>query len=292
MTTASTSVTTGVRLSHAVRSEWTKVRSIRSTYICLGLAVIFALGLAILVPSLIAHHWAERSFSDKANYDPTSVPLVGVGLAQLVIGVFGALVITSEYSSGSIRTTLAAVPKRGTLLCAKAIVLGILVLIVGEIMTFASFLVGSSVLLASGGRVMKANETLAQQLASTHIPVATLATPGIAIAVFRSGLYLALITLFVLGLGFIFRNTAGTIATFVAIILIVPAILGALPQSISRPIVEHMPSSLGSAMMSSHQRTTDFAGNLLSPWPAAALLTLYVLALLLIAWALLNRRDA
>ena len=280
------------KFTHAVRSEWTKVRTIRSTWICLGLAVLFAVGLSILVPSLVAHHWSTRSLADKANYDPTSIPLVGVGLAQLVIGVFGALVITSEYSSGAIRTSLAAVPRRGVLLGAKATVLGVLTLVVAEIITFTSFLVGSSVLLASGGRTIGANESLVQQLTSTHIPVATLATPGVAAAVFRSGLYLTLLILIVLGIGFIVRNTAGTIAIFVALILIIPAILGALPQSISRPIVEHMPSSLGSAMGSTHARTTDFAGTLLNPWAATLLMMVYAAAVLLIGWFTLNRRDA
>ncbi len=283
---------TGSRFTNAVRSEWTKIRTIRSTWICLGLALVLGIALSILVPSLVAHNWAHRGLQDKANYDPTSLPLVGVGLAQLVMGVFGALVITSEYSSGSIRTSLAAVPRRGIFLGAKATVLGFLTFVVAEILTFAAFLVGSSVLLASGGQTMKPNETLAQQLMASHIPVATLATSGVALAVFRSGLYLALITLFVLGLGFIIRNTAGTIATFVAIILIIPAILGVLPASIKRPIVEHMPSALGSSMASTHQRTTDFAGTLIDPWGATALLAIYVLVMLLLAWVLLKRRDA
>jgi hypothetical protein len=282
----------GSHFTNAVRSEWTKIRTIRSTWICLGLAVFVGIGLSILVPSLVAHNWATRGISDKANYDPTSLPLVGVGLAQLVMGVFGALVITSEYSSGSIRTTFAAVPRRGILLSAKATVLGILTFFVAELFTFAAFLIGSSVLLASGGRTINPTDTLAQQLTSSHIPVATLSTSGVAFAVFRSGLYLALITLFVLGLGFIIRNTAGTIATFVAIILIIPAILGVLPHSISRPIVEHMPSALGSSMASTHQRTTDYAGTLINPWGATALLAIYVIIILLIAWALVKRRDA
>ncbi|HWG72526.1 MAG TPA: ABC transporter permease [Acidimicrobiales bacterium] len=257
------------RLSDVVRSEWTKLRTVRSTYFTLGVAVVLIVGLGALISFEIGSHYQNSGRLDRATFDPTNSSLASVTFGQLAIGVLGVLVITSEYASGMIRTTLQAMPRRGWLLAAKAGVFGVTALVVGEVSSFAAFFIGQP-LLKSG-----------------PAPYATIGQPGVARAVFASGLYIALAGLLALGIAVLIRHTAGAITVVVALYFVLPGVANALPTSWQQPIEEYLPSGTGRAMAAVvHQP------HFLTPWPAVGVLCIYVVVVMAAAAWSLQRRDA
>jgi ABC-2 type transport system permease protein len=195
---------TGMR--QVVRAEWFKLRSLRSTTWTLLATVLGSLGVTVLATNSVQRHGPSMGF------DPTNHSLTGLALGSLTIGVLGVLAITAEYSSGTIRSTLAATPRRPVLFGAKAIVVGLVSLVVGEVLTFACFAIGQGVL-------------------SGRAPTASLSDPGVLRALVLTGAYLALLGLFGLGLGVIIRHTAGAIATYVGVIFLIPIFLQPLSSS-------------------------------------------------------------
>lgn len=279
-------------LRQQIASEFTKLRSVRSSWVCLVLMVVLSIGFSILFPAIIANGWSTRSPAERINFDPVSVTQFGIIFGQLVIAVFAILAITPEFSNGSIRSTLAAQPRRSDVIAAKAIVLAVTTFVVTEICSFAAFFVGRAVLLAFGGHAVAGELTMAQQLKATAAPVLSLGAPGVLQAVFGGGLYLTLIALIALGLGILLRSTPGSISLFVALLLIIPGVFQALPHSISHLVEPRLPSNLGAAMTSVHVRSTDFGGQLLSPWLAVGLMVLYSVLLVGLGLWRFSRRDA
>jgi hypothetical protein len=279
-------------LRHAIRSEWTKLRSVRSTWISLAVIVVAGIGLSALVSNVEATRWANLGPVDRAQFDPVRFSQTGEFISQFVVGVLGALVVTSEYSTGSIRTTLAAMPRRTTVLVAKAMVVGAVVFVVTQITAFISFFVSQEVLTAHGGKALPAGSSIVTQLRTSVIPVVTLANGGAVRAVILCGVYLTLLTLIALGIGFILRHSAGAISLYVGLLLVIPLVIGILPSSISGSIEKYLPSNLGLAMIVVTTRKTDFAGVLLSPWAATGLLALYAAIIVALACWVLARRDA
>ena len=153
----------------ALRSEWTKLRSVRSTFWALAVTVVLGIGLGAAISAAAAHGYAKSSASSKLSWDPTAVSTSGMAIASLAIAVLGVLCISSEYSSGMIRTSLIAVPKRGRVLAAKSLVFAAVTFVVGEVTSFAAFFAG-------------------QALISGHAPHAALGDPGVARAVTGTGL--------------------------------------------------------------------------------------------------------
>jgi ABC-2 type transport system permease protein len=247
-------------------SEWTKLRSVRSTRYSLAAAVLFTIGLAALACAVVAHHYPSMSAHDKADFHPLEVNLVGVQLAQLAIGILGILVITAEYSTGMIRASITAVPKRLPVLWAKALVYGLVTAALMIPAVLITFLVGQAI------------------LSRHHINIGFTA-PGVARAVIGAALYLTVVGLFGLGLGTIVRNTAGGIATFVAIMFVLPPLMNVLPASWNDAASPYLPLAAGEAIMS----TTG--GNHLSPWVGLALFCGYAAAALGVGAVLLVRRD-
>ncbi len=190
-------------LRQAVNAEWTKLTSLRSTTWALLATVVGTLAVCVFSAHSATHHPARWY----QGFDPTNQTMAGLALGSLVIGILGILVITGEYGTGTMRSSLAATPQRSVLLSAKVIVVGLLALVLGEVLSFGSYFVGSAVL-SSGGA-----------------PTATLGQPGVLRAVVESGAYLALVALFGLGLGTIIRHTAGAIAAFVGATLLLPILL-------------------------------------------------------------------
>jgi hypothetical protein len=267
MTRSATRAEPGYGFRSAARMEWLKLRSVRSTGWVLLVFAAGMIGLAILV--MIHQHWATMSAPDRASFDPTELSFAGLSIGQLALGVLGALVITTEFSSGMIRATLAAVPRRSLLLAAKAAVLGAVTLVVGEIFAFAAF--------AAGELVLK-----------SPAPHATLGQPGVLRAVLMAGAYPALIALIALGLGAVIRHTAGAISAVVGILFVLPLILLPLGESVQNSVGQFMPmliaeNSLTAVKAQSHT---------LSPGIGFGVLCLYaVVALAVGTWALV-RRDA
>ena len=207
-----------------------------------------------------------------------------------MVGVLGALVITSEYATGSIRTTLSVTSKRRTVLAAKLLVTGAVVAVVAEVTAFASFFVGQSVLLAHGAKALPAGSSILTQIRSAAIPYVSLSDGGALRAVFLSGIYLLLLSLLACATGFVLRHTAGAIAAFVGVLLVLPLIVSVLPTTVAHSFEKYLPSNLGLAMTLVTTRKTDFAGVLFTPWTAAGLLALYtVLAVGLAGWLLVHR---
>jgi len=258
--------------SNVLRSEWTKLRSVRSTYWTLLAAVIATVGISALISSIYASQYSTMSASSRAHFDPTSFSLNGIFLAQLAIGVLGVLVITSEYSTGAIRSTFAAVPQRRTVLAAKATVFTAVTLAVGVVSSFAAFFIGQAILSTQG--------------IQAHI-----GDPGVLRAVAGGGIYLAVLGLFALALGTLIRHTAGAISAVFGIVLVLPILVSTLPASWSNSIAKYLPSNAGQAI----GRTVQGAGRggpSLSPWVGMGVFCLYAAVTLAIAAVALRRRDA
>jgi ABC-2 type transport system permease protein len=256
-----------VTQARVLLSEWTKLRSLRSTRYSLLAAVLLTIGIAALACGVVAHHWAHMSAHDHADFHPLEVNLAGVQIAQLALGVLGVLVITGEYSTGMIRATMTAVPKRLPVLWAKTLVFGAVALALAIPSTLIAFLVGQSI------------------LARHHIDIA-FTHPGVARVVFGAALYLAVIGLFGLGLGAIVRNTAGGIAAFAGIMFVLPPLMNVLPLSWNNAASPYLPLSAGQAVMALTR-----GSNQLAPWTGFGLLCAYTAASLLVAAVLLVRRD-
>jgi ABC-2 type transport system permease protein len=277
---------------HAFVSEWTKLRSVRSTWICLVIIVIAGIGLSALISNLEAGRWNTITLAERANFDPVRFSQAGIFISQFVVGVLGALVVTSEYSTGMIRTTLTTVPHRLNVLFSKKAVLGLVILVVGEFTAFASFFVSQLVLVAHGGKTLPTNATILSQVTAKSIPVVSISSPGVFRAVALSGLYLVILALIAMSIGFIVRSTAGAISLFVGVLLVIPLIINILPSSISNHIEPYLPSNLGLAMVVVATKKTDFAGTLLGPWHAFIILVIYAVIVMVIGGWLLQRRDA
>ncbi len=179
--------------------------------------------------------------------------------------------MSAEYGTGTIRATLAAVPHRTLVLAAKAAVFGAVAVVVGLVSSFAAFFLG-------------------QALLTEPTPHAVLAQPGVTEAVIGSGLYLAVLGLFALGIATVVRHTAGSIAVFVGILLVLPLIVQALPASIRLHVTKYLPATVGFVMSST--RTQGFGAPVFSPWGGFALLCGYTAAALVVGGVLLVRRDA
>ncbi|MGH9046436.1 MAG: ABC transporter permease [Acidimicrobiales bacterium] len=251
-----------------LRSEWTKLRTVRSTVWTLGITIALGIGVSALATAETSAHWSTMSPSSRLTFDPTGTSLIGIFIGQFALGILGALAVSAEYGTGTIRATFSAAPRRSGVLIAKIIVFGIVALIVAEVVAFVAFFVGQALLTAP----------------ATH---ATLGSPGALREVVGSGLYVGVLGLFSLGLATIIRHTAGAISAFVGILLVLPLIVAALPNSISIDVRRFLPDRIGATMISLHN-----GSNVFSPWIGFLVLCGYALAALVVGGILLVRRDA
>jgi ABC-type transport system involved in multi-copper enzyme maturation permease subunit len=231
----------------------------------LGVTVALGIGVSALATAETRAHWSTTS---QGGFDPISTSLIGVFIGQFAIGILGALVISAEYGTGTIRATFSAAPRRPLVLAAKTVVFGTVALVVAELVSFLAFFLGQFLLSAP----------------ATH---ATLASPGAVRAVVGSGLYVCVLGLFSLGLATIIRHTAGAISAFVGILLVLPLIVQALPSSIEFDVRRFLPDRIGADLISN----SAFSGAF-SPWLGFLLLCGYAAAALVIGGVLLARRDA
>jgi ABC-type transport system involved in multi-copper enzyme maturation permease subunit len=249
-------------------SEWTKLHSLRSSRWSLLVAVVFTIGLPLLFATVTATHWAHMSPHERADRHPLDIALAGVNLSQLAIAVLGVLIITGEYSTGMIRASFTAVPKRLPVLWAKLGVFGLVVLVLSV----------PSVLLAFWGSQAILEQHHILQISFTH--------PGVPRAVFGGALYLVVVGMFAMAIGAIVRNTAGGIATFAAIFFVIPPLLNLLPTSWNDAISKYLPDAAGRDVFSLTHGPHDLA-----PGPGFALFCGYTLIAIAIAAVLLVKRD-
>ena len=254
------------RVVHVMRAEWVKLRSVRSVRWVLAAMIVGTLALGITDCLVEASDWAHMTAASRARFDPANISLAGLAFAPLAIGIAGVLVMSGEYGSGLIRSTLAAVPRRRLLLVAKAAVLAAVALALSEVTVFTAFLAGQAVL---AGRA----------------PHATLGQPGVLRAVALSGAYLALLALFGLGLGAVIRRSAGAIAAYAGLVLVLPYVLLALPGNPARFVPETM-------LASSVAAVRPQAHYLPPGWEGFALMAVYAAVTLAAGGWLLSRRDA
>ncbi|HEY2506661.1 MAG TPA: ABC transporter permease [Streptosporangiaceae bacterium] len=258
-----------VRLADAVRMEWLKLKTLRSSRWLALITVAGVIGIGLAVLTYYPGHYAHMNAASKASFDPTNQGFTGMVLGQLTAGIAGVLMMTSEFSSGSIRATLAAVPRRRMLLAAKALVLAVTVLLIGEVTGLITFLIGQYVVLQS-------------------VPVhASLAQAAPLRAVLMIGAYLPLMALLGLGLGAMIRHTAGAISALVGLVFALTTIFAVLPASILHAYGRYLPMVIAENSLSA-VKPDPYS---LSPWAGFLLLCGYVAAALLgAAW--LSRRDA
>jgi len=253
--------------ARVVHSEWTKLRSLRSTRYSLIGAVVLMVGIALIACAATVNNWASMSPLDRATFDPLTQSLRGIDGAVLAIGVLGVLWITGEYTTGSIRSTFAAVPRRLPVLWAKAGVLGAVTLVLSIPAALGAFFAGQAILGQKG-----------ISIAFTH--------PGVPRAVIGAALFLTVLALFSLGLGAVIRSTAGGIFAVVALVYVVPGLIHTLPTNWENAIWPYLPTNAGEAITSIHPDP-----NALAPWTGLGLFAGYAAALLAVAAVLLRRRD-
>ena len=247
--------------------EWLKLRSVRSTWWTLLVFAAGMIGLAVLV--MIHQRWATMSAADRASFDPTNDSYAGLAIGQLALGVLGVLAVTSEFSSGMIRATFAAAPRRPLVLAAKAAIVAAVALVAGEILAFVAFGVGEAVL-------------------KSPAPHATLGQPGVLRAVLMAGAYPALIALIGLGLGALIRHTAGAISAVVGVLFVLPLILVPLGTSIQNSAGQFMPMLIAENSLTAVKPVAHS----LSPGVGFALLCGYAAVALAVGTWAITRRDA
>ncbi|WP_433325087.1 ABC transporter permease subunit [Spirillospora sp. CA-294931] len=251
-----------------VGSEWIKIRTVKSTFWTLLAGIIVTIGLSVLLALAFTSAWDDMDAQDRADFDAAGFGLVGINFGMVAFGVLGVLIITGEYATGMIRTSLTAMPRRTELMAAKALVLGAVVLVVGLVASFASFL-------------------LSQLFFQSKDIDASLGDSGILRAVIGGGLYLTLIALFSLGIGALLRHTAGAVTTVLGLLFVLPIIGNFLPGDWGDTLRRYLPSNAGGAIMSAHK-----AENSLDPWTGFGVFALYTAVVLVAAVVLFNKRDA
>jgi ABC-type transport system involved in multi-copper enzyme maturation permease subunit len=255
-------------------SEWTKIRSVRSTVWTLIAFVVVTIGFTALFAGLISANWnsGPNHLSRDATIAANPVNFImgaGINLGQLTICVLGVLLITTEYSTGVIRASLLAVPRRWPMLTAKIVVFAVVMLVISEIIVFCSFFLGSA-------------------LIHSHAPV-SLSDSGVTRAVVGAGLYLTVLGLFALGIGGLIRHTAGAVSTVIGAVLVLPILSGLLPGSWGQHINAYLPEQAGS-LIATHANSK--AAQLLTPWEGFGVLCIWAALMLGGAYYLLARRDA
>jgi ABC-2 type transport system permease protein len=257
------------RVTGILRAEWCKLRSVRSTFWTLALAVGFNVGLAALFAIVLPSRLSAR---DLATVDSVRLSLGGLHLSQIAFGVLGVLAISGEYGTGTIRATLSAVPQRRLLLAAKTLVFAVAALVVGMVACVAAYAVFQAFLPVSGS-----GEALRLSIGD----------PGVLRAVTGGGLYLAVLGLLGLGLGAIVRSSAGAIAALFGALFVPPLLITLLPHAWEDTIGPYLPMQAGSAVYLVHKQP-DFLG----PWAGFGVFCLYAAAALATGFFLIKHRDA
>jgi len=259
-------VVSGAPLSFAglLRSEWIKLRTVRSTIWSYATVIVISLGMALLMSSTLNLEGTQVPESEQGSWI-IQVSTFGIIFGQLVVGVLGVLSISGEYSTGMVRSSLTAVPRRLPMLAAKAIVLFVCTYVVGLVSVVGSYLVASPILAGKGLS-------------------ASLADPDVFLPLLGAALYLSLVAVFALGMGTILRSSAGGIAATLGVILLLPTVFQLIPADWAADLLPYILSNAGTAI---------FAGSdSMEPWQNILIVLGWVAVSLAGAAVLLKRRDA
>jgi ABC-2 type transport system permease protein len=249
-------------------SEWTKLRTVRSTAWSLGIGILLTIAFPILFAFVTSSHWGTMSPQERADRHPLDIALAGVNVAQLAIAVLGVLLITAEYSTGSIRSTFTAVPRRLPVLWAKLLDYAVVSFVLLVPAVLVSFFASQAI------------------LARHDILQISFTQPGVARAVIGGALYVTLVGVFALALGAIVRNTAGGIASFAAIFFVLPPLMNVLPLSWNHAISQYLPLESGGQLFALHH-----GAHTLRPLTGGLVFGAYCVAAIALAAVLLVRRD-
>ncbi|MFI9118090.1 ABC transporter permease [Streptomyces bikiniensis] len=252
-----------------LQSEWTKIRTVSSTVWTLASALLVTVAMGAALSALLSSEFDNLSEAERLTFDPTLVSFSGTVLGQLAMVVFGVLVVGTEYSSGMIRTSLAAVPQRATFLFSKIAVAGVLALLVGLLTSFLSFFLGQA-LLGDHGTTIGAENVLR--------------------AVVGGGLYMGLIAVFSMGVTAMLRSSMLSLGILVPFFFLVSQILAAVPKA--KEVARYFPDQAGSKIMQVVPGALDSEKTPYGPWGGLGIMLLWVAAALLGGYLVLRKRDA
>ena len=250
-------------------SEFTKFRTVRSTVWTLLVAVVLMIGISALFSAVTASQYHTFSPADRATFNPVSISLSGMMFAVVAFGVLGVLMISGEYSTGMIRSSLTAVPRRLPVLWGKLAVFAGVIFSISLVASFICFFLG-------------------QALLNSHHLGVSIAAPGALRSIIGAALYGTVAGMIGVALGALFRNTAAGIATFAGVFFVIPPLTGLLPASISDHLSQYLPSYAGDAVWGGARSVT----NALSPWTGFAVLCGYAVVVIAAAALRLRRVDA
>ncbi|MGW7066639.1 ABC transporter permease [Streptomyces sp. NPDC054855] len=253
--------------TQVLKSEWTKIRSVSSTVWTLGLALVVTVGLGLLISILAKNDYDSLNAQDRRVFDPTFTSFAGMSLGQLAMIVFGVLVVSNEYSTGMIRTSLSAVPQRATFMASKVAVATLLCLVVGLVTSFIAFFAGQAML-------------------GEH--KALIGDPGVLRAVIGGGLYMTLIAMFSMGVATMLRSPMLSLGILMPFFFLISSILGNV--SATKKIGRFLPDQAGSKIMQVKTPLDDDTPY--GPWGGLAIMGVWVVVALLGGYALLKKRDA
>ncbi|HVA29878.1 MAG TPA: hypothetical protein VMU58_01290 [Gaiellaceae bacterium] len=251
-----------------VLSEWTKLRSVRSTRWALLIGAVLTIGFPLLFAAVTSSRWGHMSPHERANRNPLDIALAGVNVSQLAIAVLGVLAVTAEYSTGMIRASFTAVPKRLPVLWAKLGVFSLVAFVLSLPAVVIAFFASQAI------------------LSRHHILQISFSHPGVARSVIGGAVYLMLVGAFAMAFGAIIRSTAGGISAFAAIFFVIPPLLNVLPTSWNNAVNPYLPSEAARSIFS-----LTHGPHSLAPGPGLALFVGYTLLAVAVAAVLLVRRD-
>jgi ABC-2 type transport system permease protein len=255
-----------VTFAGALRSEFTKIRSVRSTYWTLLAMFVVVVGFGALASTGAAHG------PHGPYFDPTRQSLAGLYIGQLIIGVLGVLVICSEYSTGMISTTLTTNPHRGVMIAAKGVVFTLVALVTSLVTSFAAFFLGQAL------------------MSSDHIST-TIGSPNVLRAVIGGALFLTACGVLSFGLGLLIRHTAGAIGAMAGLLFVLTILVNFLPQSWQNHVDKWIPALAGGQVWMTRSLPP---GNtpMFGPWTSFAILCGYAAITVTAAVILFRKRDA
>lgn len=261
--------TARIGLSGVVAAEWTKLRSLRSTVWSYAALVVLSLGFTALVTSVVMSQWDTTSAADRATYlaDPSGFLAPALAFGQVPLCVLGVLAVTAEYTSGTIRASLLAVPRRVPVLAAKVAVFAAVTLVVTEAIAFAAFALGQAVI-------------------AEHIP-ASLHDPGVLRSVIGAGVFLTVLGVFALGVGALLRHTAAAVTVVIGCVLVLSQLAFLLPGGVGEHVAAFLPANAGQRFASA----SDGPDDVLSPWQGLGVLCLWTALALGLAGYRFRRRD-
>ena len=284
-------------LAGTIGSEFTKLRSVRSTYWTIAALFIVSVGFAAIAGFAIANNLHNNPVN-KAGMDATQASLGGFfELGQLIIAVLGALTITSEYSTGMIRTSLTAMPRRGTVYAAKLLVFSTVTLVVSLITSFIAFFVGQAAMSGSGVSASLFHSVTIPANAVQNGPTGPVTfsgtiviSPGTVLtAIIGTALFVTAVALIAFGLGAIIRHSAGAITSAIGLLFVIPVIVQLLPDTWRWDIVRFFPDAAGRVLSVTVGQQNP---HLWSAWPQFGVTLAYAAVLLGIGAYLFRKRDA